>query len=226
MSPPPNGVNDRSRWPCGMVSRTYSLYFHSSILAQARQHTLGNQGSKPRSFHQPAALCPDQAGFIMLSQAVSSILTPHMTHIPSCPPFGEQNMTLWPKYAIWHHKTWSTLVWVMACCLTAPIHYLNQWWLIMLKVLKHSSMGNFIWKSQYIYPWYVFENCSFKIAVASPRGKWVNSLQLKESSVLLLVYDTLMSRPSITNCCDVTLPKPTLCSSPTRHTGERQPLSR
>ena len=28
--------------------------------------------------------------------------------------------------AIWCHTTWLTLVQVMACCLTAPIHYLNQ----------------------------------------------------------------------------------------------------
>ena len=33
---------------------------------------------------------------------------------------------LWPSDAIWHHKAWSILVRLMACCLTAPSHYINQ----------------------------------------------------------------------------------------------------
>ena len=44
--------------------------------------------------------------------------------------------SLGPSDAIWR---WSTLVQVMACCLTAPSHYLNQCWLIISKVLWHSS---------------------------------------------------------------------------------------
>ena len=39
--------------------------------------------------------------------------------------------------AIWRWRSWSTLVQVMACCLTAPSHYLNQIWLIISKVLWH-----------------------------------------------------------------------------------------
>ena len=35
---------------------------------------------------------------------------------------------------IWWHKSGSTLAQVMACCLTAPSHYLNQCWLIINKV--------------------------------------------------------------------------------------------
>ena len=34
--------------------------------------------------------------------------------------------SLWPSDAIWRHGSASTLVQVMACCLTAPSHYLNQ----------------------------------------------------------------------------------------------------
>ena len=50
--------------------------------------------------------------------------------------------SLWPSNAIdlgqhWLRKT------VMACCLTAPSHYLNQCWLIISKVQWHSSEGNF-----------------------------------------------------------------------------------
>ena len=34
--------------------------------------------------------------------------------------------SLKPSDAIWRHKSGSTLAQVMACCLTAPSHYLNQ----------------------------------------------------------------------------------------------------
>ena len=47
--------------------------------------------------------------------------------------------SLWPGDAIWRHGTRSTLAQVMACCLMAPSHYLNQCWLITSKVQRHSS---------------------------------------------------------------------------------------
>ena len=50
---------------------------------------------------------------------------------------------MWPSDAIWRHRSGSTLAQVMACCLTAPSHYLNQCWLIISKVHWHSSEGNF-----------------------------------------------------------------------------------
>ena len=43
--------------------------------------------------------------------------------------------------AIWRHGTRSTLAQVMACCLTASSHYLNQCWLIIGEVPWHSSQG-------------------------------------------------------------------------------------
>ena len=46
--------------------------------------------------------------------------------------------SLWPSDAIWRHRSWSTLAQVMACCLTAPSHYLNQCWHIISKVQWHS----------------------------------------------------------------------------------------
>ena len=51
--------------------------------------------------------------------------------------------SLGPSDAIWRQKTGSTLAQVIACCLTAPNHYLKQCWLIISKVLWHSSEGNF-----------------------------------------------------------------------------------
>ena len=52
--------------------------------------------------------------------------------------------SLRPNNPIWWHRSGSTLAQVMACCLMAPSHYLNQSWLIISKVLWHSSEGNFI----------------------------------------------------------------------------------
>ena len=39
--------------------------------------------------------------------------------------------TLAPCNTILYFETWSALVQIMACCLMAPIHYLNQCWLII-----------------------------------------------------------------------------------------------
>ena len=40
--------------------------------------------------------------------------------------------SLWPSDTTWRHGSGSTLAQVMACCLTTPIHYLNQCWLIII----------------------------------------------------------------------------------------------
>ena len=48
--------------------------------------------------------------------------------------------SFWPSDAIWRHRSESTLDQVMACCLTAPSHYLNQCWLIS-KVPWHEFEG-------------------------------------------------------------------------------------
>ena len=42
--------------------------------------------------------------------------------------------SLWPIDDIGHHRTWSSLVQVMTCCLTTPSHYMNQGWLIISEV--------------------------------------------------------------------------------------------
>ena len=67
--------------------------------------------------------------------------------------FSQQDNTtkinsLGPSDAIWHWRSLSTLVQVMVCCLTAPSHYLNQCWLIISKVLRHSSEDIIIRRSE------------------------------------------------------------------------------
>ena len=70
-----------------------------------------------------------------------------------CQQFSRKicNMHVWyygfnslcPSDAIWRNRTGSALAQVMACCLTAPSHYLNQCWLIINKGQWHSDDGNF-----------------------------------------------------------------------------------
>ena len=40
--------------------------------------------------------------------------------------------SLWPSDCIRWHRSWSTLAQVMACSLTTPSHYRNQYWLAIL----------------------------------------------------------------------------------------------
>ena len=64
---------------------------------------------------------------VKISVAISFLQCIHLTN------------SLGPSDAIWRWRSWSTLVQVMTCCLTAPSHYLNQCWLIISKFLWHSS---------------------------------------------------------------------------------------
>ena len=52
--------------------------------------------------------------------------------------------SLGPNDAIWWDRSGSTLAQVIDWCRTAPSHYMNQCWLIISKVLWHSSEGNFV----------------------------------------------------------------------------------
>ena len=44
---------------------------------------------------------------------------------------------------LWRHRSWSTLAQVMACCLMAPSHNLNQCWPILNDIHRFSPEGNF-----------------------------------------------------------------------------------
>ena len=82
--------------------------------------------------------------------------------------------SLGPSDAIWCWRSWSTLVQVMACCLTAPSHYLNQCWLIISMVLWHSSEDIIIRRFEDTNQQSKTEDYIFKITLRSPRGQWVN----------------------------------------------------
>ena len=84
--------------------------------------------------------------------------------------------SLRPSDAIWRQWSWTTLAQVMACCLTAPSHYLNQCWLIIRGVLWHTSESSFAGIAQGIESGYEFEKDILKNIFKSPRGQWVNTV--------------------------------------------------
>ena len=84
--------------------------------------------------------------------------------------------SLWPSDAIRRQGTESTLAQVMVCCLTAASHYLNQCWLIISKVPRHSSEGIIMRRSEDTNLQTKIENYIFRIAFRSPRDQWVKQL--------------------------------------------------
>ena len=79
---------------------------------------------------------------------------------------------LWPSDGTRRQRFGSTLVQVMACCLTAPSHYLDECWLIISGVLWLSPESHFTWYAQDSYLWNKFENYWFKITNTPPRDQW------------------------------------------------------
>ena len=70
--------------------------------------------------------------------------------------------SLWPGDVIWRHVTRSTLDQVMACCLTAPSHYLNQCWLTIGEAPWHSSQDIILIRCEDTNQQNKIENCNFK----------------------------------------------------------------
>ena len=89
---------------------------------------------------------------------------------------------LWPSDAIWQQRYGLTLAQVMACCLTAPSHYLIQCCLIS-KVQWHSSERNFTRVTSVINHWNKLKYYLSTISFKSPRGQWVNNPMLTFMSI-------------------------------------------
>ena len=81
--------------------------------------------------------------------------------------------SLWPSDAIWRHRSGSTLAQIMACSLTAPNHYRNQFWLPISKGFLHSSESHFTATAHATILYHEFENRTCKLTSIFPRGQWV-----------------------------------------------------
>ena len=78
--------------------------------------------------------------YILISLVMYFMTMGHMSRIRCIITayFLQHIFTLWPSDATWRQRSGSTLAQVIACCLTAPSHYLNQCWLIFSEVQWHS----------------------------------------------------------------------------------------
>ena len=104
-------------------------------------------GSEHRQFNSPR-LVKREAGFPNPRRAL--IGSNQLWRVNDSPYYRELPETFyliliciignsfWPSDTIWRQRSGSTLPQVMACCLMAQSHYLNQCWLIVSEVQRHS----------------------------------------------------------------------------------------
>ena len=78
-------------------------------------------------FHNHSAIC--KAHWQCCSWAARQILIFRRCSL------GETNG---PGDAAWRHRTLSTLVQIIACCLMAPSHNLHQCWITIVEIMWHS----------------------------------------------------------------------------------------
>ena len=85
--------------------------------------------------------------------------------------------SLWPSDVIWQHRSESTLAQVVAWCLTAPSHFLNQCWLIIS--VKSSDIHIRAISQEKPQPSItrIHLKIASKISFKFPRGQWVNPLR-------------------------------------------------
>ena len=101
--------------------------------------------------------------------------------------------TLWPSNAIWWQKSGSTFVHVTACCLMAPSHYLNQYWLPIIQVVWHLPESNFTLSAQAATMYGDFENLT--VTATSPRDpmKWGWATHICIGKVIFIGSDNGLS---------------------------------
>ena len=115
------------------------------------------------------------AGTVMTK--FGSHVNTYRTNSQSVKWFWQHINSLWPSYSIWHPGNWSTLVQVMACCLTEPSHCLNKCWPFISKVQRKSSEGNFTRDTPAINHQNSLKNSLSKISFQSPSSQWVNNIE-------------------------------------------------
>ena len=87
--------------------------------------------------------------------------------------------SLWPSDAKWRHRSESTSVQVMTCCLTAPSHYLNQCWLIIRGTLWNSHGSNFTRNAHEFKPVTCFQRLHFQKYYWISQGPMMNKWALQ-----------------------------------------------
>ena len=120
--------------------------------------------------------------------------------------------SLWPVL-IWQQSSGSSLAQVMACCLMAPNHYLDQCWLI-IQIGFCGTQTNFTGSVQDIKSWNEFEKYTGKVTSMCLSAQWVKWLapgrygnNLKRLIFKLIVQNSSWHSPW--NCSQVIEADPT-----------------
>ena len=82
---------------------------------------------------------------------------------------------LWLSGDMRHWTHWSTLVQVMACCLTASSHYLSQHWLAINETLCHPFHSNICLNTKDIDPKLCLQSHIWNHSTY-PKEQWVNDV--------------------------------------------------
>ena len=105
--------------------------------------------------------------------------------------------SFWPGDAIFHWSG-STLAEVMACCLTAPGHYLNKCWFTIKGVLWHSPESNFTRSAHKL---------CLKITLLKLLPHLPGPSELTLSNILLLQVDSNLNGTHSARCSTTTREK-------------------
>ena len=78
--------------------------------------------------------------------------------------------SLWPSWCLMAIYMWVRLVQIMACCLVAPSHFLNQYWFVISRILHHPPKGSSTGNTHENNHGNACENCTFIIKATSRQG--------------------------------------------------------
>ena len=134
----------RQRWMLGVLVEEMKLYLmddlwlaHISYGPISKKIFIMTESWNGKTFHITKQLWCRALMFSLLLACIScwinSWVASNLKYLNS----------LWPSKAILWHRTWSTLVQVMAWCLMAPSHHRNQSWLLISEVLYCQHEGHF-----------------------------------------------------------------------------------
>ena len=96
-------------------------------------------------------------------------------------------------------RSGSTLAQVMACCLAAPSHYLNQWWLLMSEFFWRSPESHLMSSTKLLLP-----ILSLEIILISP---WEISISFQEGN-LQVTFSEWWLRYLWWNCPQMNVTRP------------------
>ena len=124
-----------------------------------------------------------------LNNQLSKQSTRRWSEAPSCPLWYIMTSLQWCRVdsfvnikalllsaAMWRHRFRPTLAQVMACCLMAPSHYLDQSWHIIKCALWYSTDCNFTRKAREHNLEYLLGDCTFQLSPHLPGA--MNMIQL------------------------------------------------